>query len=173
MNNLLLAEAEGFGLNTNILETNLINLSVVIGVVVSFVGDALKSLLETRKQTILNNIQEANQRANEAQERLNQARAQLELAQKKANDIREQGLLNAEREKNQCVRQTEEDILRLEEIKQITLNSQQQKARNQISQKVIDLALNQVKRELQSGLDQVNHVSVNNFKIALFTNYRG
>lgn len=112
MNNLLLAEAEGFGLNTNILETNLINLSVVIGVVVSFVGDALKSLLETRKQTILNNIQEANQRANEAQDRLNQARAQLELAQKKANDIREQGLLNAEREKNQCVRQTEEDILR-------------------------------------------------------------
>jgi F-type H+-transporting ATPase subunit b len=171
MNNLLLAE--GFGLNTNIFETNLINLSVVIAVVVSFVGDALKSLLETRKQTILNNIQEANNRANEAQQRLNQARAQLEQAQKKAVDIREQGFLNAEREKNQCIRQTKEDILRLEETKQISLTSQQQKAINQISQKVIDLALSQVKRKLQTRLDQVNHVSVNNFKIALFTNYKG
>ena len=31
---------EGFGFNGNILETNIINLSVVLGVVISFGGDA-------------------------------------------------------------------------------------------------------------------------------------
>ena len=46
----------GFGFNTNILDTNIINLSVVIFIVVSFVGDALKALLENRKNAILNNF---------------------------------------------------------------------------------------------------------------------
>jgi len=58
-----------FGFNGNILETNIINLAVVIGIVVSFGGDALRSLLENRRQTILNNLQEAEQRAQEAQQK--------------------------------------------------------------------------------------------------------
>ena len=40
----------GFGINTNILETNVINLAVVIAVVVTFVGDAVRELLENRKK---------------------------------------------------------------------------------------------------------------------------
>jgi len=40
----------GFGFNTNILETNVINLAVVIAVVVSFVGDAVRELLKNRKK---------------------------------------------------------------------------------------------------------------------------
>jgi len=82
----------GFGINTNIFETNIINLAAVIGIVVSFVGSNLTALLEDRKKTIVNNLQEANQRAIEAQEKLNQARTQLELAKKKAQEIREEGI---------------------------------------------------------------------------------
>ena len=75
-----LAHGGGFGINTNIFETNIINLAAVVGIVVSFVGNNLTALLEDRKKTILNNLQEANQRAIEAQEKLNQAKAQLEAA---------------------------------------------------------------------------------------------
>ena len=50
-NSLVFAE---FGFNTNLLETNVLNLSVVVAVVVIYIGDALKSLLANRKQTILN-----------------------------------------------------------------------------------------------------------------------
>jgi len=45
-----LFSGNGFGINTNILETNIINLAVVIAIVISFVGDALRELLETRRQ---------------------------------------------------------------------------------------------------------------------------
>ena len=72
---------EGFGFNGNILETNIINLAVVIGVVVTFVGDALRSLLDNRKQLIVNSLQQAEQRAKEAQARLEEARTQLALPQ--------------------------------------------------------------------------------------------
>ena len=163
---------EGFGFNSNILETNLINLSVVIAVVVSFGGDALRSLLDNRKQTILNNLQEADQKSKEAEDKLNQARMQLELAKKKAIEIREQGVLTAEQEKKQSIRQTQEDILRLEEIKQETIRFQQQKAISQVSQQVVSLALNQVREKLGSNLDSTFHSSVNNFNIVLFTNYK-
>jgi F-type H+-transporting ATPase subunit b len=163
---------EDFGFNGNILETNLINLSVVIGVVVSFGGDALKSLLENRKQTIIVNLQEAEQKATEAQEKLNEARTQLELSQKKAFEIREQGIFNAEQEKKQCIRQTQDDALRLEELKHETIRFQQQKAINQVSKQVISLALSQVREKLKKPLDSSFHSSVNNFNIVLFTNYK-
>jgi F-type H+-transporting ATPase subunit b len=167
-----LPPGEGFGLNGNILETNLINLSVVIGIVVSFGGDALRSLLENRKQTILKNLQEADQRAKEAKEKLEQAQKQLELAKTKAAEIREQGVVTAEQEKRQCIRQTQKDTLRLEEVKQETLRFQQQKVVNQVSQQVVSLALNQVRTKLTKRLDPTFHSSVNNFNIVLFTNYK-
>ena len=62
--------AEGFGFNTNIFETNVINLAAVLGIVITFVGPNLTALLEDRKKTILNNLEEANQRALDAQEKL-------------------------------------------------------------------------------------------------------
>nr|YP_009105534.1 CF0 subunit I of ATP synthase [Lobosphaera incisa]AIT94209.1 CF0 subunit I of ATP synthase [Lobosphaera incisa] len=163
---------EGFGFNGNILETNIINLTVVIGIVVSFGGDALRSLLENRKQIILNNLQQADQRAKEAQEKLQQAKTQLELAKNKASEIRQQGNITAEQEKKQCIRQTQDDIMRLEEFKQNTLRLQQQKAINQVSQQVVSLALTQVKEKLNNRLDSAFHASVNNFNIVLFTNYK-
>lgn len=163
---------EGFGFNTNILETNIINLAVVVAVVFTFVGDALRSLLENRKQTVLNNLREADQRAAEAQEKLNQAKSQLELAKTKASDIREQGFVTAEQEKLQTISQAEKDVLRLEELKDETIKLQQQKALSQISQQVVTLALTKVREKLTKSLDSAFHSSVNNFNIVLLTNYK-
>jgi len=162
---------EGFGFNGNILETNIINLAVVIGVVVTFVGDAVRSLLDNRKQLIVNSLQQAEQRAQEAQARLGEARAQLELAQKKAASIREQGKTNAEQEKRNYQNQTQEDTARFYELKEETIRLQQQKAVAQVSQKVIGLALAKVREKLTQRLDATFHESVNNFNVVLFTNY--
>lgn len=163
---------ESFGFNFNILETNLINLSVVLGVVVSFGGNALTSLLDNRKQTILNNLEEADKKAKEAQEKLQKIKTQLELAKKKASEIREQGIITAEQEKKQCVSQTQQDVLRLEEIKQETIQFQQQKVISQVSQQVVSLALSKVREKLSTKLNSNFHSSVNNFNIVLFTNYK-
>jgi F-type H+-transporting ATPase subunit b len=61
----------GFGINTNIFETNIINLAAVIAIVI-FCGN-FTAILEDRRKTILNNLEEATQRALEAEEKLNQA----------------------------------------------------------------------------------------------------
>lgn len=162
----------GFGFNTNILDTNIINLSVVIFIVVSFVGDALKALLENRKNAILNNLREADQRALEAEQKLNQAKKQLEGAKNKAIEIRAQSLQTAEQEKIQLFQQTEKEISRFEELKTETITLQQQKIISNLSQQVLFLALSKVRKKLKNSFDLSFHTSVINYNIVLLTNYR-
>ena len=163
--------AEGFGINTNIFETNIINLSAVVAVVVSFVGKNLTALLEDRKKTILNNLQEANQRAKEAQEKLAAAKTQLELAKKKADTIRQEGNKLAELSVNTCIEQHQQKLSLLEEFKQETLQFYQQKAFKQAYIYVISRIMNRVKERLNNGLDATYHVVVNNFYVSRFTSY--
>jgi len=162
---------EGFGINTDIFETNIINLAVVVAVVVSFVGQNLTSLLEDRKKTIVNNLQEANQRAQEAQEKLNQAKNQLEIAKNKAKEIREEGVVKAAQEIQNCVTEHEQRLARLEEFKQETVQFYQQKAFKQAYLYVISRIMNRVRERLNSGLDATYHVVVNNFYVSRFTEY--
>lgn len=169
LNNLPLAE--GYGINTNIFETNVINLAAVVAVVVSFVGTNLSALLDERKKTIFSNLEEANLRAKEAQEKLAFAKSQLELAQKKAKDIREEGVLKVTQEVNNCVSQHEQRLSLLQDFKDETIMFYQQKAFKQAYLYVISRIMSRVKERLNSGLDSTYHVVVNNFYVSRFTEY--
>ena len=76
----LLAEHEGIGLNTDILETGLINILALLAILIYTGRDFLGSLLEERKTTIVKGVQDAEDRLNEAQNRLFEAKKQLEQA---------------------------------------------------------------------------------------------
>lgn len=167
----ILPIAHGFGINTNIFETNIINLSVVIGIVISFVGSNFTALLEDRKKTIINNLQEANQRAIEAEEKLNQARALLESAKKKAQEIREEGIIRANQEVNTVISQHELRLSKLDEFKQETLSFYQEKAFKEAYLYVISRIMTRVREKLNSGLNSTYHVVVNNFYVSRFTEY--
>lgn len=167
----ILPIGHGFGINTNIFETNIINLAAVIAIVVSFVGSNFTALLEDRKKTIINNLQEANQRAIEAEEKLNQARALLESAKKKAQEIREEGMLRVTQEINTVVSQHEIRLSKLDEFKQETLVFYQEKAFKEAYLYVISRIMTRVREKLNSGLNSTYHVVVNNFYVSRFTEY--
>ncbi len=78
----------------------------------------------------------------------------------------------AENERTQILKQLEEDKDRLQQVKKDTVRFQEQRAVQQISEKVVSLALSQVRERLQKRLDNNFHTSVNNFHIVLFTNYK-
>jgi F-type H+-transporting ATPase subunit b len=161
----------GFGINTNIFETNIINLAAVVGIVVSFVGNNLSALLEDRKKTILSNLEEANQRALEAQEKLNKAKANLESAKKKAQEIREEGISRATSEINTVVSQHELRLAKLDEFKNETVQFYQQKAFKDAYLYVVSRIMTRVRERLNRGLDSTYHVVVNNFYVSRFTEY--
>lgn len=161
----------GFGINGNILETNIINLAVVLGIVVSFVGNNLTALLEDRKKTILKNLQEANQLALKAKEKLSQAQSQFESAKKKAQEIRDEGVVRANQEINSAISQHEFRLAKLDEFKQETVQFYQQKAFKQAYVYIISKIITRVRERLNKGLDSTYHVLVNNFYVSRFAEY--
>ena len=71
---------EGISLNTDILETGLINILALLGILIYTGRDFLGSLLEERRTTIVNGVQDAEDRLSEAQKRLAEAQKQLNQA---------------------------------------------------------------------------------------------
>ena len=161
---------EGFGFNGNILETNIINLSVVLGVVISFGGDALRSLLDTRRETILKNFEEAKIRSAEAREKLEQAMEEVSAAKLKAEEITKQTGSVLEKERSMYSQQLESETKRLETMKQETLLFQEQKAKYEISSQIVTLAVQKVEEKIKSRLTPRLHDSVNNYNIVLLRN---
>ena len=84
----LLAEHEGISLNTDILETGLINILALLAILIYTGRDFLGSLLEVRKTTIIKGVQDAEDRLNEAQKRLDEAQKQLNQANLVISEIR-------------------------------------------------------------------------------------
>ena len=71
---------EGISLNTDILETGLINILALLGILIYTGRDFLGSLLEERRTTIVKGVQDAEDRLSEAQKRLVEAQKQLNQA---------------------------------------------------------------------------------------------
>lgn len=76
----LLAENEGITLNLDILETGVINIIALIGILVYVGRDFLGSSLEARRSDIVTGVQDAEERLNEANTRLTEAQKQLTQA---------------------------------------------------------------------------------------------
>jgi F-type H+-transporting ATPase subunit b len=78
-------------LNFNPLETNLVNLAIVIGVLFWFLRGFLGGILERRRSAILQDLQDAEARLKTASEELTKAQSELAAAQQKAEQIRING----------------------------------------------------------------------------------
>ena len=79
----LFAAEGGFAINLNPLETNLINLVIVIGLLVYFLKGLLGGILERRRESILKELNDAEDRLKTATTELSKAQADLGSAKKK------------------------------------------------------------------------------------------
>ena len=104
---------------------------------------------------------------------MNKAILKLEKAKEKAIEIREQGIIAAQREKNSCSEQAEEETNRLKETKQSAIRLHQQKAIQQISQQIVLLSLKQVRDQLTLKMkSNTFHPWVTKVKINKYTSIK-
>lgn len=85
---ILLAAHEQIGLNTDILETGLLNILSLVAILIYAGKDFLGSLLEDRKATIVKDVKDAENRLNQAQQRLSEAQKQLSQANLVISEIK-------------------------------------------------------------------------------------
>ncbi|YP_003433961.1 ATP synthase CF0 subunit I (chloroplast) [Typha latifolia] len=145
--------AGSFGFNTDILATNLINLSVVIGVLIFFGKGVLKDLLDNRKQRILITIRNSEELRKGAIEQLEKARVRLRKVELEADEYRTNGYSEIEREKENLINATCDSLERLENYKNETLDFEKQRAMNQVRQRVFQQALQGALGTLNSCLN--------------------
>ena len=138
---MMLLISQGFGFNTDLFETNILNLRVVLGVVVTFVGDALRSLLDQRRKIILLTLQEVDQKAKEVQQRLEEAQRSVEVARNRAQEIRNQATKTIEQENLIIQESLRADLLRIQEGRKQRIKLERQRILQSVAQKVAKITL--------------------------------
>nr|QVX28458.1 ATP synthase CF0 subunit I [Ormosia bahiensis] len=160
--------AGSFGFNTDILATNPINLSVVLGVLVFFGKGVLSDLLDNRKQRILKTIRNSEELREGAIEQLEKARARLRKVETEADRFRVNGYSEIEREKLNLINSIYTTLEQFENYKNETIHFEQQRAINQVRQRVFQQALQGALGTLNSCLNNELHLRTIGANIGMF-----
>jgi len=150
----LFAHHGGFGLNLNPLETNLINLVIVIGVLVWFLRGFLGGILERRRQAILADLSEAERRLQSATAALTQAQQDLAAARQKAEQIRQEGQTRAHAVRVESQQRTIEEMARLKEDATADLKAEASRVTALLRREAARQAIEQALSALPGKLDE-------------------
>jgi F-type H+-transporting ATPase subunit b len=162
LNTSTLLNSGNFSLNTDILETNLINIVVLVIVLVQFVGGALTTSLADRKQKIIDNVNDAETRLSEAKERLNEANIQLAQTKVAIDKIVQELQVTKVNIIKAGADRIYQEMLTQMKASELAISLQEQKLLTQIKQQIITLAIKRVVTKLKQDLTISQHVLIIN-----------
>lgn len=145
--------SEGFGINLNLFETNLINLIIVIGVLGWFLKGFLGGILERRRQAILRDLDDAETRLKKATADLAKAQADLAAAQQKAETILADGKARAEAIRLDGEKRTISAMAALKQDALSELTAEGARLSEQLRRESAMAAIDKVMAELPGRLD--------------------
>lgn len=144
--------SKGFGINTNILDTNIINLGILITLLVYVGKQAVSSLLENRQQKVLNSLQEAEERQSQANTRLAEAQTQLAQTQIVISEIKKEAEITAQQVRESTFNQGKIDIERLVASGKVSISSAEIQVKKKLLQQVASLAVERVLSQLKAEI---------------------
>ena len=140
---------EGISLNTDILETGLINIIALLAILIYTGRDFLGSLLEERRTTIVKGVQDAEDRLTEAQKRLAEAKKQLNQANLVINEIKNETIATKKLLLESDVFQAKKDLIVRFERALATFRSKERQIFVEIKQQIISLVLQRTVSRVQ------------------------
>ena len=121
----------------------------------------MKSLLAKRQESIFSNLQQAQKRAIEIEQIYLDAQKNFKQASNEVIEIGLQAKESIQRQEKQYENQIITDLQKFKTANASTIYYQQQKIQKQISQKIIDFAIEKVSRKFQKNLNSDTQKSVN------------
>ncbi len=149
----LIFASEGFGLNLNIFETNIINLAVVVFGLYKFLPGFLGKILERRRTSILSDLKEAEERLAQAKHSFSRAKDELASAKEKADKIRNDCKARAEAIRLDSEKRTVEEMARIKQGAASDLNSEAARVTSQLRKEAAELAIEKALAILPKKLD--------------------
>ncbi len=145
----LLANSEGIGLNLDILETGLLNIIALVGILIYTGKDFLGSLLEERRTTIVKSVQDAEDRLNEAQNRLSEAQKQLNQVNIVISEIKNETITTKKVLLESEASQAKKDLKIRFERALATFRSKERQIFLEIKQQIVSLVLQRTVSRVQ------------------------
>ena len=145
----LLANDEGIGLNTDILETGLINILALVAILIYTGQDFLGSLLEERKATIIKGVQDAEDRLIEAEKRLTEAEKQLNQANIVISEIKNETITTKKVLLESDASQAKKDLAIRFDRALATFKSKERQIFLEIKQQIVSLVLQRTVTRIQ------------------------
>ena len=149
----LIFASEGFGLNLNIFETNIINLAVVVFGLYKFLPGFLGKILERRRTSILSDLKEAEERLAQAKDSFSKAKDELASAKEKADKIRNDCKARAEAIRLDSEKRTVEEMARIKQGAASDLNAEAARVTSQLRKEAAELAIEKALAILPKKLD--------------------
>jgi len=146
--------AQGFGLNFNLFETNILNLAVVIFGLYKFLPGFLGGILERRRSAILTDLKDAEERLEEASNSLLIAQKELASAEQKAEKIRSDCKLRAESIRLESEKRTIEEMARIKQGAVADLNAEAVRVSAQLRKEAAQMAIDRALEVLPKRLDK-------------------
>ena len=168
--NLPIFATAGFGLNLNLFETNILNWAVVVFGLYKFLPGFLGKMLEKRREGILSELKDAEDRLKNSTVALEKATADLLLAEEKAKQIKADSLKRCEAIKLDSEQKAIEEMARIKESAISDESSEAQRAISQLRKEAVELAIAKALDALPNKLDQLTQEnlvtqSINNIEI--------
>ena len=152
--NLPLLATEGFGLNLNLFETNLLNWAVVVFGLYKFLPGFLGKILQKRREGILLELKDAENRLLKATQSLDKAKTDLSLAEEKASQIKADSLKRSESIRMESEKKAIEEMARIKQSAISDESSEASRAVSQLRKEAVELAIKKALDSLPKRLDQ-------------------
>ena len=153
--NLPFLATESFGLNFNLFETNILNWAVVIFGLYKFLPGFLGKMLQKRREGILLELKDAEDRLSKATKALEKAKSDLLLAEEKASQIKADSLKRSESIKLESEKKAIEEMARIKQSAISDESSEAARAISQLRKEAVELAIKKALDSLPSKLDQL------------------
>ena len=168
--NLPLLATEGFGLNLNLFETNVLNWAVVVFGLYKFLPGFLGKMLQKRREGILLELKDAEDRLLKATQALEKAKTDLSLAEEKASQIKADSLKRSESIRMESEKKAIEEMARIKQSAISDESSEASRAISQLRKEAVELAIKKALDALPDRLDQTTQEnlvtqSINNIEM--------
>ena len=168
--NLTLLATEGFGLNFNLFETNILNWAVVVFGLYKFLPGFLGKMLQKRREGILLELKDAEDRLIKATQALEKAKKDLSSAEEKATQIKADSLKRSESIRMESEKKAIEEMARIKQSAISDESSEASRAISQLRKEAVELAIKKALDSLPNRLDKTTqeHLvtqSINNIEV--------
>ena len=157
----------GVGLNLDLIETNLFNLTLVLGFVIVFGRKVLTNILSERRALIETAIQDTEARQKQAASALEVAKQNLAQAKAEAEKIRQSAVTSAASVKAEIEAKVVADIERMQQLAAADTSTEQDKAIAELRARITALAIEKAEAQFKTLLTESTQSTLIDRSIAM------